>query len=129
MGPLIHERAVAKCEEHVNDAVGRGANVLVGGKGLGGCFYPPTLLGDAPNDCVSGEHDENVSPADAESTLPQLLTDEETFGPVAALIKFKTESEVIVSRVRALIRSCDRVAGTAIVLQNLANASNVGLAG
>jgi acyl-CoA reductase-like NAD-dependent aldehyde dehydrogenase len=57
MGPLIHERAVAKCQEHVDDAVKRGAKVLIGGTGAHGCYFPPTILGDAPNDCVSGAGD------------------------------------------------------------------------
>ncbi|GAB1519926.1 hypothetical protein RhiTH_002997 [Rhizoctonia solani] len=89
-GPLIHSRAIEKVEAHVNDAVSRGASVLVGGKraeSLGPNFFEPTVLADVPPDAA--------------------LTDEETFGPVAALIKFETEDEVI----------------------RLANNSDVGLAG
>ncbi len=74
-GPLIHDRAVGKVKRHVDDAISRGASILVGGKHLEGNFYVPTVLSD-------------VSP-DSE------LTDEETFGPVAALIKFETEEEAI----------------------------------
>lgn len=88
-GPLIHSRAVEKVESHVNDAVSRGASVLVGGTRLDrpGSFFAPTVLSDVP--------------ADAR------LSTEETFGPLAALIKFETEEEVI----------------------KLANDSDVGLAG
>lgn len=65
-------------ERHVKDACERGAEILVGGKratDLPGTFFQPTVLA-------------NVSP-------DSQLTDEETFGPVAALIKFETENEVI----------------------------------
>ncbi|KAF8338844.1 succinate-semialdehyde dehydrogenase [Cantharellus anzutake] len=74
-GPLIHERAVQKVEDHVEDAVAKGAQVLVGGKRLEGNFFAPTLLADVPNDA--------------------LLAREETFGPLAGIIKFNTEEEVI----------------------------------
>jgi len=88
-GPLIHERAVQKVESHVKDAVERGANILIGGSRMDspGFFYSPTVLSDVPADA--------------------LISKEETFGPLAALIKFKTEEEVIA----------------------LANDSDVGLAG
>ncbi|KDQ08234.1 hypothetical protein BOTBODRAFT_180005 [Botryobasidium botryosum FD-172 SS1] len=74
-GPLIHSAAVDKVERHVKDAVERGASVLVGGKRLEGNFFAPTVLSDVPSDAQ--------------------LTVEETFGPVAGLIKFETEDEVI----------------------------------
>ncbi|KAF9238848.1 Aldehyde/histidinol dehydrogenase [Melanogaster broomeanus] len=76
-GPLIHARAVSKVERHVNDAVSRGAQILVGGQRISGAgtFYAPTVLSDVPADAV--------------------LNSEETFGPVAALTKFETEEEVI----------------------------------
>ncbi|EJU06288.1 succinate-semialdehyde dehydrogenase [Dacryopinax primogenitus] len=77
-GPLIHEKAIEKVQRHVDDAVSKGASILVGGKraeGLPGFFYEPTVLAD-------------VDPR-------AQVTDEETFGPVAALIKFETEEEVI----------------------------------
>ncbi|KZO98059.1 succinic semialdehyde dehydrogenase [Calocera viscosa TUFC12733] len=77
-GPLIHERAIEKVQRHVDDAVSKGASILVGGKraeGMPGFFYEPTVL------CDVDPHAE--------------ITDEETFGPVAALIKFETEEEVI----------------------------------
>jgi len=77
-GPLIHDRAVKKVHDHVQDAIGRGASVLSGGEHLqdkGPNFYAPTVLADVPYD--------------------SLLHNEETFGPVAALTKFDTEEEVI----------------------------------
>jgi succinate-semialdehyde dehydrogenase/glutarate-semialdehyde dehydrogenase len=76
-GPLIDSKAVAKVEEHVADAVAKGALVLAGGKrhALGGTFYEPTIL---------------------TGVTPQMLVArEETFGPVAPLFKFKTEAEAI----------------------------------
>lgn len=77
IGPLIEEKAVLKVEEHVQDAVSKGAKVLVGGKrGDGnGHFYVPTVLTDVKAD--------------------MLAMREETFGPVAPLMKFETEEEVI----------------------------------
>src|SRR5688572_10010510 len=77
IGPLIEEKAVAKVEEHVRDAVSKGAKVLVGGKRVAGQghFYVPTVL-------------TNV-------TADMLAMHEETFGPVAPLMKFDTEVEVI----------------------------------
>ena len=77
IGPLIDEKAVAKVEEHVQDAVANGAKVLVGGKrhALGGLFYEPTLL--------------------TEVSTKMKVTKEETFGPVAPLFRFKTEQEGI----------------------------------
>ena len=76
-GPLIDSKAVAKVEEHVADAIGKGAKVLAGGKrhALGGTFYEPTIL---------------------TGVTPQMMVArEETFGPVAPLFKFKTEAEAI----------------------------------
>jgi succinate-semialdehyde dehydrogenase/glutarate-semialdehyde dehydrogenase len=76
-GPMIDAQAVAKVEEHVADAKAKGAKVVTGGKPstLGGLFYEPTVLSNVSNDM-------------------QIMR-EETFGPVAAVIKFKTEEEVI----------------------------------
>src|SRR5580692_4430138 len=76
-GPLIDANAVAKVEEHVADAVAKGAKVLLGGKrhALGGTFFEPTIL---------------------TGVTPQMaVAREETFGPVAPLFKFKTEAEAI----------------------------------
>lgn len=76
-GPLIDDQAVAKVEEHVADARAKGATVVTGGKkhALGGHFYEPTVLSNVSND------------------MKIML--EETFGPVAAVMKFSTEEEAI----------------------------------
>ena len=76
-GPLINEAALRKVELHVDDALQKGAQVLTGGKrhALGGTFYEPTVLVNA--------------------SKSMLLADEETFGPVAAAFRFKTEEEAI----------------------------------
>jgi succinate-semialdehyde dehydrogenase/glutarate-semialdehyde dehydrogenase len=76
-GPLIDDKAVAKVEEHIQDALGKGARVVVGGKrhALGGRFFEPTVLAD-------------VAPG-------SLMAREETFGPVAPLFRFSTEQEAI----------------------------------
>ncbi|MCM0082032.1 NADP-dependent succinate-semialdehyde dehydrogenase [Geomonas sp. Red32] len=76
-GPLIDQAAVDKVEEHINDALGKGARVLTGGKrhALGGTFFQPTVL--------------------AGVTPQMLVAREETFGPVAPLFRFKTEQEAI----------------------------------
>jgi succinate-semialdehyde dehydrogenase/glutarate-semialdehyde dehydrogenase len=76
-GPLIDDKAVAKVEEHIADAVKGGAKVWLGGKrhALGGTFFEPTIL-------------TGVTPA-------MLIAREETFGPVAPLFKFDTEAEAI----------------------------------
>ncbi len=76
-GPLINADAVKKVEQHVQDALAHGAELLAGGKrhALGGNFYEPTVL--------------------AGVTSKMLITREETFGPVAPLITFETEADVI----------------------------------
>ena len=76
-GPLINADAVAKVEEHIEDAVKGGAKVLAGGRrhALGGNFFEPTVLAEVP--------------AGAK------IFSEETFGPVAPLFRFKTEEEAI----------------------------------
>jgi aspartate-semialdehyde dehydrogenase len=77
IGPLMHERAVAKCQAHVDDALAKGARLLAGGKPhrLGGFFYTPTVL---------AECDERMT-----------IFNEETFGPVAAIARFEDEAEVV----------------------------------
>jgi len=77
IGPLMHERAVAKQQEHVDDAVEKGAKLLCGGKvhALGPLFFEPTVLADVP----------------AEAKIMH----EETFGPVAAITPFDGEAEAI----------------------------------
>jgi succinate-semialdehyde dehydrogenase/glutarate-semialdehyde dehydrogenase len=76
-GPLIDSKALAKVEEHIADAVGKGATVVHGGKrhALGGTFFEPTVLTDVTPD--------------------MLIAREETFGPVAPLFRFETEAEAI----------------------------------
>ncbi|WP_426139499.1 NAD-dependent succinate-semialdehyde dehydrogenase [Pseudomonas sp. DWP3-1-2] len=76
-GPLINAKAVAKIEEHISDALGKGATLLAGGKphALGGNFFQPTVLGD-------------VTPA-------MLVARDETFGPLAPVFRFETEAEAI----------------------------------
>lgn len=77
IGPLIHERAVKKQEEHVADAVHKGARLLVGGEraAAGSNFFLPTVLADVPDDA--------------------LVFHEETFGPVAAFAPFDAEEDVL----------------------------------
>jgi succinate-semialdehyde dehydrogenase/glutarate-semialdehyde dehydrogenase len=76
-GPLIDEAAVKKVEEHIADALAKGATVVTGGArhALGGTFFQPTVLA-------------NVTPA-------MMVSREETFGPLAPLYRFKTEEEAI----------------------------------
>jgi succinate-semialdehyde dehydrogenase/glutarate-semialdehyde dehydrogenase len=76
-GPLIDAKALAKVEQHVADAVSRGAQIAHGGKrhALGGTFYQPTIVTNVTND--------------------MLMAREETFGPVAPLLRFDTESQAI----------------------------------
>ena len=76
-GPLIDAKAVAKVQEHISDAVAKGARVLAGGKphALGGLFFEPTVL--------SGVN------------TGMKVAREETFGPVAPLFRFNTEAEAI----------------------------------
>ena len=77
LGPVINEQGLEKIESHVADAVAKGATVLVGGNrsNLGGTFYQPTVLTGA--------------------TQAMKFAQEETFGPVAPLVKFDTEEEVV----------------------------------
>ena len=76
-GPLIDEKAVAKVEEHIADAVARGARVALGGKrhALGGTFFEPTIVTDVTPD--------------------MLVAREETFGPIAPVFRFKDELDAI----------------------------------
>lgn len=81
IGSMVNQDAVDKSHEHVTDAVNKGAKVLCGGKVLNegkykdGYFYSPTVLADVKEDMI--------------------ITKEETFGPVAPLIRFTSEDEVI----------------------------------
>lgn len=76
-GPLIDEKAITRVEAHVADALARGARLLVGGyrHERGGCFFQPTVIIDARPD--------------------MLISQEETFGPVAALFRFRDEAEAV----------------------------------
>ena len=74
-GPLIDDQAIAKVEDHVADAVAKGARVVVGGQRQGERFYTPTVL--------------------ANVTSEMKCAREETFGPVAPIFRFKTEEEVV----------------------------------
>jgi succinate-semialdehyde dehydrogenase/glutarate-semialdehyde dehydrogenase len=76
-GPLIDRKALEKVEEHVADAVSKGARIAVGGKrhALGGTFFEPTVL-------------TNVTPR-------MMVAREETFGPVAPLFGFQTEADAV----------------------------------
>ncbi len=76
-GPLIDQAALEKVEEHIRDALDKGARIAVGGERhpLGGTFFQPTIL-------------VNVTPA-------MQVANEETFGPVAPLFRFKTDQEAV----------------------------------
>ena len=76
-GPMIDEKAVEKVEEHIADAVAKGASIKMGGKrhSLGHSFFEPTILTNVTQDMA--------------------VAKEETFGPLAPLFKFESEDEVI----------------------------------
>ncbi|KAL9106003.1 MAG: hypothetical protein Q9227_008911 [Pyrenula ochraceoflavens] len=77
-GPLIHDRAISKVKEHIQDAINQGGVLLTGGHplpNLGPNFFQPTVIRDVPNSA--------------------LLAHEETFGPLAGLFPFDTEAEVL----------------------------------
>ncbi|WP_330872776.1 NAD-dependent succinate-semialdehyde dehydrogenase [Pseudomonas sp. MMS21 TM103] len=76
-GPLINSEAVDKVEEHIADALAKGATVATGGKrhALGGSYFEPTVLINVPREA--------------------LIFNDETFGPVAPLFRFETEAEAI----------------------------------
>ena len=77
IGPLIDEAGLEKVEDHISDAVSKGAKIQTGGKrsGLGGTFFEPTLL--------------------SEVSAGMKVLSEETFGPVAPVITFETVEEAI----------------------------------
>lgn len=74
-GPLIDDKAVVKVQEHIADALSKGATLLAGGKSIEGNFFEPTILINVPNDAA--------------------VAKEETFGPLAPLFRFKDEADVI----------------------------------
>jgi succinate-semialdehyde dehydrogenase/glutarate-semialdehyde dehydrogenase len=75
VGPLIEQSAIDKVERHVADALERGGELLLGGEGLGGLFYSPTVI--------------------AGVTAEAAMSCEETFGPVAGIARFSTEEEAV----------------------------------
>jgi succinate-semialdehyde dehydrogenase/glutarate-semialdehyde dehydrogenase len=76
-GPLIDQSALEKVERHIADALSKGAKLITGGKPspLGGTFYEPTILSNVSSN--------------------MLITYEETFGPVAPIIPFESDDEVV----------------------------------
>ena len=76
-GPMIDEKAMEKVEEHISDALAKGAKIALGGKrhALGHSFFEPTILTNVTQDMA--------------------VAREETFGPMAPLFRFKTEEEVV----------------------------------
>jgi succinate-semialdehyde dehydrogenase / glutarate-semialdehyde dehydrogenase len=76
-GPLIDDKAIAKVEEHIADAIAKGAKIVTGGKrhALGRTFFEPTVLTDVAPDA--------------------LVAKDETFGPLAPVFKFETEAEAV----------------------------------
>ena len=114
----VSDQLYSSWYQHIDDAVSKGAKILVGGKRGERTAFQPTVLADVPDDCV--RH------------LPylriwrKLVTAEETFGPLAALIRFSSEEEVIVNLLSLILElSTDNLGNT----QKLANKSEVGLAG
>ena len=77
IGAMIDEAAVEKVEEHLDDATSRGARVVTGGSrsDLGGTYFTPTVLCDVTTD--------------------MLIANEETFGPLAGIIRFGSEKEAL----------------------------------
>lgn len=75
IGPLIDRNALKKVKEHIDDAVNKGATVVMGGEALEGCFFEPTILSNVP--------------------FNALVSKEETFGPLAPVYRFESEEEVI----------------------------------
>ncbi|WP_336331489.1 NAD-dependent succinate-semialdehyde dehydrogenase [Pseudomonas putida] len=75
IGPLVDEDGLNKVREHVEDAVSRGAKVVIGGQALGGLYFQPTILCD-------------VAPG-------MRILEEETFGPVAPILEFESTDEVV----------------------------------
>ncbi len=75
VGPLIEQAAIEKVERHVADALERGGELLLGGEGLGGLFWQPTVITGVTADAA--------------------MSCEETFGPVAGVARFSTEEQVV----------------------------------
>jgi succinate-semialdehyde dehydrogenase/glutarate-semialdehyde dehydrogenase len=75
VGPLIEQQAIDKVERHVGDALERGGELLLGGEGLGGLFWQPTVIAGVTADAA--------------------MSCEETFGPVAGIARFSAEEEAV----------------------------------
>lgn len=77
IGPLMNRKSIAKCVDHVRDALAKGGRLLFGGEvhSAGDLFYTPTVLADVTDDMH--------------------ICSEETFGPVAAIIRFESEEELV----------------------------------
>jgi len=75
VGPLIEQSAIDKVQRHVGDALDRGGELLLGGEGLGGLFWQPTVITGVTADAA--------------------MSREETFGPVAGIARFATEEQAI----------------------------------
>jgi succinate-semialdehyde dehydrogenase/glutarate-semialdehyde dehydrogenase len=75
IGPLIEQSALDKVQRHVGDALGRGGELLLGGEGLGGLFWQPTVIVNVGADAA--------------------MSCEETFGPVAGVARFSTEEQAV----------------------------------
>lgn len=102
-GPLINAKAVVKVEEHIQDAVAKGAKVVVGGQkhALGYSFFEPTVLADV--------------------TPEMLVAKDETFGPLAPVFKFETEQQAI-----AMANDTEFGLASYIYTQSLSRAWRVG---
>jgi succinate-semialdehyde dehydrogenase/glutarate-semialdehyde dehydrogenase len=77
VGPLIEQAAIDKVRRHVGDALERGGELLLGGDGLGGLFWRPTVITNVASDAA--------------------MSGEETFGPVAGIARFATEEQAVVA--------------------------------
>jgi len=75
VGPLIEQQAIDKVQRHVGDALDRGGELLLGGEGLGGLFWQPTVIAGVTADAA--------------------MSCEETFGPVAGVARFASEEEAV----------------------------------
>jgi succinate-semialdehyde dehydrogenase / glutarate-semialdehyde dehydrogenase len=75
IGPLIEQQAVDKVARHVEDALERGGELLLGGEGLGGLFWQPTVIAGVTADAA--------------------MSCEETFGPVAGIARFASEEDAV----------------------------------
>ncbi len=75
IGPLINKKGLEKVQDLVQDALAHGGSLLTGGKTLGGLFYQPTVIGDA--------------------NPTMRLAQEEIFGPVAPVFRFRSEDEAV----------------------------------